>query len=177
MLLEGGAERRVDLYRAEQFPFRWRLERTLMNDISAYDSTLLWYENMWWMFSTVTDGHGVSSSDELYIHYTDDILSGIWKPHAANPVVSDVTCARPAGSFFWSGSRLFRPAQDSSGSYGYGLVIHEVEALTQNVYRERVDRRILPDNEPGSWRGIHTYNATRGLAAVDFLIFISQHRP
>ena len=170
MVPESGAQRRVDLYEAVEFPYRWQRKRTLIDHIRAYDSTLLWHDHTWWMFSTVSDGHGVTASDELYIHYTHDLLTGSWTPHAANPVVSDATCARPAGSFFNFEGRWFRPAQDSSGSYGYGLVILEVETLTKTEYRERLCRRFIPSNIGAQVRGIHTYNACHGLTIVDFLV-------
>lgn len=169
MLPESGAERRVDLYRAESFPYAWRFERTLLSDIYAYDATLLRHDSRWWLFSAVTDGHGVSASDELGIHYADDLLGGSWQAHAGNPVVSDVTCARPAGSFIHSRCKLYRPAQDSRNQYGYGIVINEVETLTPDIYRERVVQRALLGEDKSGWRNVHTYNACNGLAVVDFL--------
>lgn len=168
MTPESGKNGRIDLYKCTEMPLKWEFERTLINDIEAYDPTLLFHDGLWWIFSSVTDRHGVGPNDELFIHYTDDLLNGTWTPHPGNPVISDVTRARPAGAFFRSEGKIYRPAQDSRGRYGYGLVIHEVETLTTSAYSERVARRVSVAQTRLGWCGLHTYNACERMAVIDF---------
>jgi hypothetical protein len=83
-------------------------------------------------------------------------------------VRSDVNGTRPAGRFFRSEGRLYRPAQDCTVRYGHSIVINEVIRLDDAGYEEREAGRIPP-----TWGapliGTHTLNAWDGLTVVDGL--------
>ena len=66
MIPESGGAGTIDLYRALDFPFRWRLERTLVSGVCANDATLIEHDGRWWMFATVQDGGG-AYSDSLWL--------------------------------------------------------------------------------------------------------------
>ena len=87
------------------------------------------------------------------IFYKDE-LDAEWKPHHGNPVKCDVTSARPGGGIFRYGEHLYRPAQDSSVSYGGALSIQRIEKLTVDEYREVTVMEIPP--LPQFPDGIHT---------------------
>jgi hypothetical protein len=117
------------------------------------------------MFVAIAD---TEFSDELHLYYGDSPL-GPWKPHAKNPVKSDVRNSRPAGRpFYWKGD-LYRPAQDSSQRYGYGMRINRVVQLTPSEFREEEVSQILPQ-----WRrdlrGTHTLNICDDLTVIDCLV-------
>jgi hypothetical protein len=114
----------------------------------------------------VREHEGASTWDELCLFYADDPLSESWRPHPMNPIVSDVRQARPGGPLFCRDGRIFRPSQNSSYRYGYGLNINEVLELSETGYRERVVERIEP-NWDRNVQGIHSYSAIDGLAVVD----------
>src|SRR3569833_971384 len=82
-----------------------------------------------------SDPCGAHLGADLHLWYAQDIL-GPWTPHAANPDKTDVGSARPAGATFESDGVLYRPAQDSSHTYGGRVVINRVLALTPETFRE-----------------------------------------
>ncbi|HEX2826105.1 MAG TPA: family 43 glycosylhydrolase [Burkholderiales bacterium] len=167
MVPESEANRTIDLYRCTDFPQHWEHVRTLLTDIAATDSTLIEHDGRWWLFANVVDNPGASFSDELYLFHSD-ALTGPWKPHRRNPIVSDARRARPAGAIMRREGRLLRPAQDCSVRYGYGVRLHEIERLDEAEYREREIERIEP-----TWDGrivaVHTLSHVPGLTMLDAL--------
>ncbi len=105
----------------------------MISDIYAVDSTLLNYNNRWWLFANVKTESGASSWDELHLFFADDLLSTAWTPHPLNPIVSDVSNARPAGPIFAHDGALYRPAQDCSLRYGF-----RIDLLTETSYAEKI---------------------------------------
>jgi hypothetical protein len=81
-------------------------------------------------------------------------------------VKSDVRSARPAGRLFRHGGHWYRPAQDCSVRYGYATVVHRIERIDREEYREVEASRIFPNWLP-DMAGTHTLNAAGGLTVVD----------
>jgi hypothetical protein len=168
MIPESGDAKRVDLYTTDEFPKNWKRVKTLIKGQRIFDATLLHHDGLWWLFGNAAE-NGVSDYDELNLYYSTDLMNGDWTPHKANPVISDVRSARPAGPFFKSAGRLFRPSQDSRTRYGYGLVLNEVVELTTDSFKENVVERVLPETEHTDIRGIHTYCNSGELVAIDYI--------
>jgi hypothetical protein len=164
MVPESRGNRRVELYRATDFPRGWAPERVLLNDIDAVDATIYKTQGKYWMFAGVSDGR-FSACDELSLFYADT-LQGPWKAHPKNPLISDVRRARPAGALFWHEGRLIRPSQDSSKTYGYGLVFSEVVTLSETEYEERVIGSLYPESIRGCTAN-HTYNRSDQFEVID----------
>jgi hypothetical protein len=164
MIPETKKNRTVELYRADEFPHRWKLEAVLLNNIFAVDATIHVQDGKFWMFAGISNGR-YSNSDELGIFYADR-LTGPWIPHRGNPVVSDVRRARPAGALFYHEGRLIRPSQDCGKAYGYALNFFEVLKLTEDEYEERQIGRIGPEWAKGNL-GTHTYTASEDFEVID----------
>jgi hypothetical protein len=164
LLPETRENRTVELYRAERFPDRWVLERRLFEGVEAVDCTIHVGDDGLWLFTSIGKPT-FSCNDELHVFHADD-PRGPWRPHARNPVVSDVCCARPAGPLFREKGRLIRPAQDCSVRYGYAITFNEVEVLTPEDYRERPVARIDPTWIAGN-RGSHTFSRLERLEVID----------
>jgi hypothetical protein len=169
MVPESMANRTVELYRCQAFPHRWTFVGNLLENIRAVDSTLIRHGGRWWLFANILENEGGSASEELFLFHTENLLSGEWTPHALNPIVSDVTRARPAGAIQKRGGKLFRPAQDCSVRYGYAIRINEITELSQEEYAEREVTAITPD-----WQknivATHTLAHAAGLTVVDALL-------
>ena len=86
-------------------------------DCMIVDATLFRHGELWWL-AGASDPGGAHLGADLHLWHATDIL-GPWTPHAANPVKTDVGSARPAGRPFVSEGVLYRPAQDSSQTYGF----------------------------------------------------------
>jgi len=164
MIPETKESNSIRLYKSSEFPFKWEYVKTLISDVKAVDATILFHHEKVWLFTNI-EKYGVSSWEELHIYYSDNLF-GEWKQHALNPVISDVSCSRPAGNIYKNGmGKLFRPSQDCSISYGYAININEIVKLNHFEYKEKIVRKILP-NKYFKARGIHTYNTID-----DFMFF------
>jgi len=167
MIPESGARRRVEIYRAQDFPGGWQLEDVLLDNIYAVDATLHEADGRWWMFANV-GAEGTWNYDELHLFHAASPM-GPWQPHPMNPVKSDARAARPAGRLFtWNGS-LYRPSQDCSGQYGGAVVINKVIRLTPSEYHEIAVSRLEPTWAP-RLLATHTLNAAPGISVIDVLV-------
>ena len=165
MLPETAANKTIELYRAKSFPYVWQPEKVLMTDVRAKDATLAEIDGTWWMFVSIAE-HSIP--DELYLFSAPSPL-GPWTPHRRNPVKSDVRGSRPAGALFeWKGE-VYRPAQDSSGRYGYAISINRVTQLDHDQFREEQVSSILP-NWSERLLATHTIAIAGDLTVVDCLI-------
>ena len=164
MLPEMAAERRVTLFRATSFPDGWLEDTVLLDDVAAFDPTILERDGRFWLFYA-SGSRGSALDDQLHIAFSET-LRGPYTPHPRNPVKSDVIGSRPAGRLFdWNG-KLVRPAQDSSGEYGYAIVFHAVTALTPTSFAEEPIARIVPDWAPRI-RGTHSWDFLEDIVVTD----------
>ncbi|MEP4532913.1 MAG: hypothetical protein ABJ004_07500 [Cyclobacteriaceae bacterium] len=175
MVPESKNDKKISLYRCDRFPDKWVLEKVLMDDIFAVDTTLVWHKDKWWMFTNIDRKDGEQAiNDELYIFYSDTLFSSNWKPHARNPIKSGVIGSRSAGKVFEKNGILMRPAQDGSKRYGYGILIYKILALSTTEYEEELDQEIYPD-EPNGILRTHTYNTLEDLIVTDRFAFKSKY--
>ncbi len=165
MLPETSAARQVQLYRCERFPDRWALAAVLIDAIVALDPVVFERDGRWWMF-VGTREPGTDASDELSLFHAPSLF-GPWTPHRANPVRSTVFAARPAGNVYEVAGSLYRPAQDCSRRYGYGLAINRVERVTESDYSETEVGRVHAEEH--GFIGVHTVNHNERFTVADFL--------
>ena len=125
----------------------------LLEGLTAVDTTLHAEGGVLWLFANVIEGP--AHPGELCLYWSTS-LEGPWHAHPANPVVSDMGTARPAGALFRCGDELIRPGQDCSRRYGEAVVLNRVDVLSTDEYRETPVGRIAPDWLPGLV-GTHTY--------------------
>jgi hypothetical protein len=157
--------REVALYELQRFPDQWVKVATLLTDCMIVDATLFQHGGYWWL-AGASDPGGAHLGADLHLWYAKDIL-GPWTPHAANPVKTDVGSARPAGATFVSDGVLYRPAQDSSQTYGGRVVINRVVALTPETFREEPVSFVAPDAGGPYPDGLHTLSGVGGVTLVD----------
>jgi hypothetical protein len=167
MIPETGDKNVVELYRSSSFPYSWERTKTLLEAKCPLDATLVEVSDTWWMFVNIQQENVAINWDELHIYYAESPL-GPWKPHALNPVMSDVRSARPAGRLFTSNHVLYRPSQDSSQGYGYAMTVNRITRLTPTEYSEVPVGKILPDWDR-EIRGVHTLNVMGDITVIDCL--------
>ena len=167
MIPETGTQRTVELYRCVRFPDRWALERVLLQDVDAADATPFVHEGRLWMF-VAFGARNMSADTELHLFHAPD-PAGPWVPHPANPVVSDVRHARPAGFPWWDQGRLIRPAQNCEARYGSALSFRRVIELTPDRYVEEPLADLTPERvAPGRRaQGTHTWNLDSRYVVTD----------
>jgi hypothetical protein len=160
---ENRARNEVALYRCVRFPDRWERARAIMPATDAIDTTIFRHDGRWWALCTRVE----RGENQALFAYHAASIDGPWTPHAMNPVVVDVTSARPAGQPFTVEGVLYRPGQDCSTSYGCGLTIARIDVLTPSEYRETLVRRIQPSPSSRYRDGIHTVNFNGTMGVVD----------
>ncbi|WP_189836536.1 glucosamine inositolphosphorylceramide transferase family protein [Sulfurirhabdus autotrophica] len=170
MVPETEQNRTIELYKCQEFPHKWEFQKNLLEDINAVDATLFQYDGKWWLFANVVENKGGSDWDELFLYYADSPLSSNWISHPRNPVVSDVRRARPAGKLFMHNGEIFRPSQDCSVRYGYGLNINQVEVLNEREYKEHLTTSAKP-NWDKSVSTVHTLNHENKLTVIDSICY------
>ena len=70
MLPETGEAGRIELHRAVEFPYKWGLDRVLLDGLTALDATLHIDDGLFWLFATSSKAKrtGVSSGCSLRSH-------------------------------------------------------------------------------------------------------------
>jgi hypothetical protein len=164
MIPESAANRTVELYRAVSFPHTWELIHTPLRDLLAVDATVHIEDDKLWIFMNIAR-NDVSPNDELYL-FVADSPTAEWRSHPANPIVSDVRKARPAGGLFREEGALIRPAQNCVKTYGGSVVLNRVLLLNEKEYAEETIGEITPE-WVGAKDGLHTISVSSALVATD----------
>lgn len=155
--------REIILYKAMDFPSRWRRTATLVSRFAGLDSTIFEHDGRWWLASAEL---GVDRLYRLYLWHAKKPI-GPWIAHAANPVKADSFSSRPAGTPFLHEGCLYRPAQDCSRTYGGRIIINRVVKLTPTVFEEKTAAIVEPSSNGPYPDGLHTISAVGNLTVVD----------
>ena len=166
MIPEAGETNSIQIFRCVHFPDKWIFEKKLIDNIYAVDSTVVYFDNLWWLFANVKSESG-STFDTLNLYYSKDPLSSNWHSHPCNPIVKDIRSARPAGRIFLNETgQLIRPSQDCNTRYGYAINFNRIVTLNTKEYQETSERIFRP---PLGWRilAAHTFNNMNKITVID----------
>jgi hypothetical protein len=164
MIPESEAAKNIMLYKCIEFPAKWAFVKNLFENVYATDSVVLYYNNLWWLFTSLKSSNMIYNYDDLYLYYSEN-LEGNWNAHPLNPVVSDVKTARCAGKIIVIGSKYFRPSQNCRYRYGYGININEIVKLNTEEYEEKVIKSYIPYQS--NLLNIHTLNVSSNCIFLD----------
>ena len=159
----------VDLFKCTNFPYKWEFYKELIPNTPLVDTTLFYHKNKWWLFACVANNDGTSLSKNLVLYYNDSLINNSWISHPQNPIISDISKARPAGNIFNIQDKIIRPSQNCSKYYGYGLCFNEIIKLTETEYEEKLIESFKPKLND-DFIGIHTFNRKNNLTIVDAII-------
>ncbi|KAJ4769451.1 Glycosyltransferase family protein [Rhynchospora pubera] len=136
MMPEGSRKGDLRLYRAIEFPLKWKLEKIIINK-PLVDSFMIKHQGKYWIFGSDFSSSGARKNGELEIWYADSAL-GTWKPHKKNPIHNTDKSfgARNGGGPFLYQGHLYRPGQDCGGTYGRSVRLFKVNTLTTEEYEE-----------------------------------------
>lgn len=165
MIPETASRRTVSLYRADQFPDQWSKVEDLMSNVDLADTTLIFHDERWWMFTNSMSHRSCDERDELRLFFSTS-LQGPWQAHPLNPIVSGVDRARMAGSLLKIDGTLYRPSQYGAVRYGHGVNLHRIDRLDEHHYAEVPVSRTVPDST-GPWLGCHTLSHLNGVTVLD----------
>jgi hypothetical protein len=137
---------------------------TLIDDIKAVDTTILFKDDKYWLF-TCKKINSYGSTFHQYIYYSDK-LEGPYISHCLNPITSSSKISRAAGSILNLNNKLFRVSQDCSDDYGKKIHLHEIIELTTFSYKEVLSEEIEANWEK-SIKKTHTLNTSDNFVVID----------
>jgi len=141
----------VDLYEAQDFPYKWEKHSTLIDRPFA-DATLLHYDGYWYLACyRVPPIEGA----ELWCAPS---LFGPWHRHPQfDKINQSKRLRRCGGAFINEGGRLYRVAQDCNGFYGIRLWQVPVTDISPTSYHEG-EARVMIDKQDEPKGMKHTFN-------------------
>lgn len=157
----------IRLYKCVDFPLKWEYQKDLLSDVACTDSNVFEYDNRWWLF-TNKNADTKSNFNKLYIHYTDNPITGEWKEQSQNPVVFQ-NSGRNAGFLPVKDNQITRISQKHGFCmYGKSTVISKINKLTPEVYEEETIQEILPDFFQNI-KGTHHLNSNGEYTVFDYV--------
>ena len=157
----------IRVYKAVNFPFEWKLEKVIMDNVRAADTLLFEKEGKWWMLTNIDPSRIGDNSSELYLFYSNSPLSTEWTPHKLNPIYVDATKARNGGIII-ENNTVYRVAQKQEfDKYGASVGIYRIDEITVDTYVENfvstIEANYIPDI-----LGTHHMSGTSHYTALDF---------
>lgn len=148
MLPETRQTGHVLLYRAEEFPFSWKVQDTLIKNVSLQDPAIL-IEDPLFLISGRED-------DLTQYVYTADSLDGHWKKdNRFKPRKGDET--RAGGNFFKFEDAWFIPFQKNTEGYGTGISLYELHIEEDKIEFKKKKDSFLVKSDSIKWfnKGMH----------------------
>jgi beta-xylosidase len=182
LIPESAEAESVRLYRALEFPRRWRAERTLLRG-KYVDPSVFEADGRWWMLAMRNEGE-VAEYD-LHLFWAEAI-TGPWHAHRQNPIVrGDDSRARPAGRVVVQGDRIIRFSQVCRPQYGTAVRAWRITELSPERYEEELvgpDPLLTGSGTGWNADGMHHIDAMRleedrWLACVDGWVHNEPARP
>jgi hypothetical protein len=153
MIPESKQSKTVRLYRATDFPYKWALEKILIDNKKFADPSILFWENRYYLF--------VTRKRRLYLYYSDQLTHG-WRLHPKSPV-KIWNFARCAGRIFEHNDCLYRFAQEQVLGYGKGVRTYKILELSPTSYKE------IPFDEKKILKPFGNGWAEKGMHHLDIL--------
>jgi len=167
MLPETSDVNEIRIYKCEEFPLKWKYEKTILKNIKSTDSIIFSFNNFWWLMTTFSSsGHGNES--ELQIFYSKNgPLTDKWISFKKNPVVIDPFLGRNGGILNYN-KKLFRVAQSFGfNTYGEKISIQEIIKLDPDNFAEK-NYCIIEPKFSKNLIGIHHLHNNKNYTVHDF---------
>jgi hypothetical protein len=157
----------IRLYKAERFPYDWKLVKTLIKG-NYFDSSIVRYQDKWWLFTS-------DRNDVLHL-FSSDELTGKWVEHPKSPIVfQNPEAARGGGRLIVIEDKIYRFAQDCRQMYGHRVNAFEIKKISETDYQEievKGNPILKPDGR--GWNGermhhidAHQVSDNKWVACVD----------
>ncbi|MFH2021252.1 MAG: hypothetical protein ABIJ34_07570 [archaeon] len=166
MVPETVATNSIQLYKASNFPYNWTKQATLIAGDEFVDSTPIYFDNTWWIFTSIRD-------KTMRLYYASD-LYGPWYEHRQSPFyIDNYNMSRASGRFLIVNNTIIRFTQKDFPKYGLEVNAFQVMNLTKREFGETfVQNMLRKGNESWNNQGMHQFSALQidqdyWVAAVD----------
>ena len=158
MIPETKEKNEIRLYKCDQFPLKWNYHLTIKKNISAVDSMIFEFNNLWWLFTNFSPIKK-SPESELNIFFSKKgPLTNEWYKHKSNPVVIDSFSGRNAGMII-SDKEILRCSHVIQNFYkGKKIKIFKINKLTEDIYEEEQIDELGSDRFKGAFSTHHLYS-------------------
>ena len=169
LLPESHQDLSIRLYKAINFPYKWKFIGNLLQGYHFADPQIIKYNNYWWLFVCTNE------NDNLNIYYSKNLL-GKWTHHPMSPVIkNNPHIVRGGGRIIEYNGELYRFAQDCYPGYGIQVFAFKILKLTATSYKEKIlDNNPIIKASGFGWNkyGMHTVDPiylgnSNWLSAVD----------
>lgn len=167
MCPETNLNKEIRLYKCDEFPLKWRLEKILLTNLAASDTNIFYKDDKWWLLTNVCSAGIQEYSSELHIYWSEQLISGNWYRHPENPVIFDPWKARNGGLLF-KNKEVFRVRQKTGFmAYGESCSIAKITNISETCYEES-DQFFITPHFFKNIKHTHTYSFQKGLLAIDY---------
>jgi hypothetical protein len=134
MVPESYQAKSARLYRAVDFPLKWKFVTNLIEGDDFEDNSLFYFNDRWWLLNDLSRLPYFAGTLRVF---HSERLTGPWTEHVQSPVITgDPHSARPAGRVLAGGDKVMRFAQDCCPVYGARVRAFELTELTTTTFRE-----------------------------------------
>lgn len=164
---ESNQKQEIYLYKALEFPYKWKKQEVLANDARYVDTTFFKYANKVYglTYKLLDDRKDING--QLLIFKIENRKAVFLKN---NLVSENDEVARPGGKCIEREKVKIRVSQDCKGMYGKGLIFSEMYFDGKN-YNERILKKVYPQDidydKHYNLIGMHTYNELDGFQVID----------
>jgi hypothetical protein len=170
LLPEQAASGNTVLYRSAKVStpslLRFEQDTVLLAGFSGIDPVVIEWKGHCYLFVTNGSHGNVDNNLQLFV---SEALRGPYRAHPKSPIKLGLRGSRMAGPLFLRRGALYRPGQDCKARYGAQVILHRVEHLSPDDYREVEAATIPPDTASPGRLGSHTVVWYEGLVATDGL--------
>ena len=168
MIPECNNSNEIRLYKCKNFPMEWEFETTLMDNVSASDTSIMKKNNLWYMFTNICSAKIGDHLSELHIFYSEKLNTKNWKPlKLNNPIIFDSSRARNAGMFKIN-DKIIRVNQKHDKFYGSSFVLNKVIELSPEKYFEAPMDNVYP-NFKNNILATHHFHLDDNYSVIDFM--------
>ncbi len=148
MLPEASGSNQLLLYKAENFPYDWRISDTLIKNIVLKDPSIMLSEELNLIVAV--------DNDLKQYMFTADSLKGNWT-EAKNYKQRWGNETRPGGRFFKVDNNWYLPLQNRSLGYGTGISLYKLEIENDKLEFKLAEKMYLGPQQEIEWfnRGMH----------------------
>ena len=132
MIPETGGAKEIRLYATDNFPYGWKLKKTLVKDRIVADATLIIKDDVFYLLAYETN--------VLSLFYSDNI-DGEWQEHPQSPIRDfDI---RPGGRPVVLNDKITYFIQDYTYGYGTGLMSYEIDSISPTYFADHKGDTVL----------------------------------
>ena len=153
---------RIAIYEVNKTNGKCSLKNILLENVKYVDIAVHKKGNIYYIFASTIKN---CKDTDLDLFYTDNLITGKLTEHPCSPIRTGNYGSRMSGGVFELHGDLIRPGQFSQLTYGDGICLYNITALTKEEYTEELVYQIC-GKELG-FDGLHTISVSGNFIAID----------